>query len=69
MQTFLRTLDDEMRHQFQVLLDYVYSEFAEEYKIVDDMTENGKIFTHTLGIFSNQAKLWSRAMTRTREVT
>ncbi|XDG06063.1 hypothetical protein ABKA04_005678 [Annulohypoxylon sp. FPYF3050] len=42
---FLETLDDKAQRQFQALLGYVDKEYADEYRIVDEMTSRGKI-TH-----------------------
>ncbi|KAI1456035.1 AAA family ATPase [Annulohypoxylon moriforme] len=43
LKEFMKTLDDEPQRQFQALLDYVYSEYAEEYSAVDEITNRGKI--------------------------
>lgn len=45
LKVFFETLETEIQHQFQVLLDYVYSQYADEYQVVDDMIGRGKILT------------------------
>ncbi|KAI0860249.1 P-loop containing nucleoside triphosphate hydrolase protein [Xylaria cubensis] len=40
---FLETLENAQRQQFQVFLDYILTEYGDEYKLVDDMTSKGKI--------------------------
>ncbi|KAI1439349.1 hypothetical protein F5Y02DRAFT_424114 [Annulohypoxylon stygium] len=42
---FLKILDDKAQQQFQTLLGYVNTEYADEYHMVDEMTSRGKI-TH-----------------------
>lgn len=43
LKDFLKNLEAEFQHQFQVLLDYVYSKYADEYQLVDEMISRGKI--------------------------
>lgn len=43
LNAFLETLETEVQHQFRVLLDYVDSQYADEYQLVDEMIGRGKI--------------------------
>ncbi|KAI9729251.1 MAG: hypothetical protein M1834_007043 [Cirrosporium novae-zelandiae] len=43
IEQYLHTLPDQKRKQFQLLLDYVLSEYAEEYRTVDSLLGRGKI--------------------------
>ncbi|KAI0536026.1 hypothetical protein GGR58DRAFT_476751 [Xylaria digitata] len=40
---FLETLDETQRQKFQVLLDYILTEYEAEYELVESMTGKGKI--------------------------
>lgn len=41
--TFLETLEGKQQTQFRVLLDYITTQYENEYRDVDDMTRKGKI--------------------------
>lgn len=49
MKTFSARLTQGQRHQFQLLLDYIVSQYSEEWNLVDGMIAQGKITSQYIG--------------------
>ncbi|TRX92245.1 hypothetical protein FHL15_006860 [Xylaria flabelliformis] len=43
LSSFLKTLEDTKRQEFQVFIDYIFKEYEAEYKLVDDIIRKGRI--------------------------